>query len=74
MTAIFDSGTWMLAVAFFAGLFLMMLTWLFETLTLRRPMPGPVGLAVVILVVSLYCLGEVVLRPGTVAFLVPPPY
>lgn len=62
-----------LAVTCFAGLVLMMFTWLFETVTLRRPLPGSMGAAVVILVVSLYLMVEVVLRPDTVAFLIPPP-
>jgi hypothetical protein len=64
---------WILAVLFLDGLFCMMFAFLFEKVTLKRPLPGPIGPAMVILAVSLYLLGEIVLRPDTVAFLVPPP-
>jgi hypothetical protein len=73
MSVNFELFTWLLMVAFFGGLVLMMFTWLFETLTLRRALPGSLGAAVVIFVVSLYLMVEVALRPSTIAFLIPPP-
>jgi hypothetical protein len=73
MSVNFANGVWFLAVLFFGGLFGMMSTFLFERVTLKHPLPGPIGPAVVILIVSLYLFTEVVLRPDTVALLVPPP-
>jgi hypothetical protein len=73
MSVNFELTTWVFAVAFFAGLVVMMCSFLFQTLTLQRSLPGPIGPAVVILVVSFYLMVEVVLRPSTIAFLIPPP-
>jgi hypothetical protein len=72
MSVNFANGVWILAVLFLGGLFSMMFAFLFEKVTLKHPLPGPIGAAVVILTVSLYLFTEVVLRPDTVAFLVPP--
>jgi uncharacterized oligopeptide transporter (OPT) family protein len=66
-------GVWILALLFLGGMFGMMFTFLFEKVTLKHPLPGPVGAAAVILVVSLYLFTQVALQPDTVAFLVPPP-
>ena len=41
----------------------MMFTFLFERVTLKHPLPGPIGPAVVILGVSLYLLIVIALRP-----------
>jgi len=43
-----------------------------EKVSLKQPLPGPVGLAIILLVASAYVLIDIVTQPNAVAFLIPP--
>jgi hypothetical protein len=50
----------------------MMIWFLIEKISMKHPLPGSTGLAIVVLVVSAYLLVDVVTQENAVAFLLPP--
>jgi hypothetical protein len=63
----------LLAVFVCSGIVWMMIWFLVEKVSLKHPLPGSIGFAIVVLVLSAYLLVDVVTQPDAVAFLVPPP-
>jgi hypothetical protein len=62
----------LLAVFACSGIFWMMIWFLIEKISMKRPLPGSTGLAIVVLVLSAYLLIDVVTQASAVSFLVPP--
>lgn len=62
----------LLAVFTCSGIFWMMIWFLLEEISMKHPLPGSTGLAIVVLVVSAYLLVDVVTHASVVLFLAPP--
>jgi hypothetical protein len=64
----------LLAVFVCSGIFWMMILFLVEKVSMKHPLPGSTGLAIVVLVVSAYLLIDVVTQQITFAALIPPSF
>jgi len=62
----------LLAVFCCSGIFWLMVLFLIEKTSLKHPLPGSIGFAILVLVLSACLLVEVVTRDTAVSFLVPP--
>jgi hypothetical protein len=69
----FDNIARLMAVFTCSGIFWMMIWFLVEKISMKHPLPGSTGLAIVVLVAAAFLLIGVVTQQNAVAFLVPPP-